>query len=257
VDKPAIFDFGEDWSIVFVPYEVNKLMGEIIQSLYPGIGNKNWVVVGHGDFIDSVREINPYEPGIYMPLTRKDVEALKPNRIFLGHIHQPISGDTVVYAGSPCGLDINETGHRYFIIFDSDRNEIIKQKVENDILYFQASLIVFPTENSFELLGRQIQDCIKGWDIQSADEKKARIRVKVSGYSSDRKALEKFIRKEFKNFEFEKEPDISEAKFSDDSDLDFIFEKCLDELLNLGDELETKSMEHEIYNSILNLIYGG
>ncbi len=49
IDKPKIIGIDEDWNIVFVPYEVNKLMGEIIQSLFPGIGNKNWIVVWHGD----------------------------------------------------------------------------------------------------------------------------------------------------------------------------------------------------------------
>ncbi|MHA1280112.1 MAG: metallophosphoesterase family protein [Candidatus Helarchaeota archaeon] len=257
IDKPKIIGIDENWKIMFVPYEANKLMGEIIQSLFLEIGDKKWVIVGHGDYIESVREINPYEPGIYMPLTRKDVDAFKPDRIFLGHIHQPILGDKVIYTGSPCGLNIDETGYRSFIVFDTDSNEIVKQKVENDILYFQTSLVVFPTADSLELLGIQIKDYIKGWDIKLDDEKKVRIRVKVSGYSSDRKALDKFIRKEFKNFEFEQEPDLSNVKFADDSDRDFIFEKCIEEVQNLKDDLKTEGLQPEIYKSILNLIYGG
>lgn len=165
IEEPQIIPLTEDWNIVLIPYAANKLMGEVIQTLAPEIGDKKWFLVGHGDYIEGVRDVNPYEPGIYMPLMRKDVEAFKPDRVFLGHIHTAPSSSKAFYTGSPCGLDITETGYRYFIIFDTDSNEIIRQQVDNEVLFFQTSLIVFPTEDSLELLGRHIQsDFLVRWD---------------------------------------------------------------------------------------------
>ena len=257
IDIPRVDALAEGWQIMFVPYQADALMGEVIQMLFPEIGSKKWCIVGHGDYIEGVKEINPYEPGIYMPLTRKDVEAFNPDRIFLGHIHQPSPGNRVQYAGSPCALDSSETGHRHFLVFDTQSNQIELPRVDTDRLYFRAALVVFPIANSLELLSDQIQDSIRDWDIRSGDEKKASIKVKVTGYSSDREALERFTRQAFKDFKNEPEIDIADVQFADDSDRDFIFEKCIHALQDNKDGIETQALQPEILSAILDLVYGG
>lgn len=257
IEKPSIISFGKEWNIIFVPYEETKLMGEVIESLFSKIRCQNWAIVGHGDYINTGREINPYEKGIYMPLTYKDLEAFKPNKVFLGHIHQPTPDNKVVYPGSPCGIDINETGYRNFLIFDLEKNQLENRKVDTNILFFKASLVVFPTENSLELLENQINKCINDWNLLPGDNNKTLIRVNVSGYSPDRKLLEKFITKKFKEFNFEQKIDLSNVQIACDPEKDFVLEKSLEEIHYLESDLDLQDIYDETYNSILNLIYGG
>ncbi len=99
----------------------------------------------------------------------------------------------VSYPGSPCGMDINETGKRSFIIFDTNDLSITEKKVETDYLFFIENLLSLPTTNEFEDIENKIKGFVAGWDLSKDELSKARVRLKVKGYTSDRKALESVI----------------------------------------------------------------
>ncbi|MCH7720116.1 MAG: hypothetical protein IH988_03880 [Planctomycetes bacterium] len=50
-----------------------------------------------------------------MPLTRADLETHNPSLTLLGHIHAPYDGPPIYYPGSPCPIDMSETGLRRFL----------------------------------------------------------------------------------------------------------------------------------------------
>ena len=56
------------------------------------------------------------------------------------------------YVGSPCGLDINETGKRSFLILDTNNLNIIPKTVDTDYIFFNETLIALPTENEFDFI---------------------------------------------------------------------------------------------------------
>src|SRR5690606_34423523 len=108
--------------------------------------SKSWILVSHGTWTENLKlEIS--EPGVYMPLTRRDLERHNPTWVFLGHIHKASSdksGRRVFYPGSPCSVDISETGLRYFLIFDSETHSIAKQSVETERIYFSETILILP-----------------------------------------------------------------------------------------------------------------
>lgn len=63
--------------------------------------DKRWILVEHGDWSEGVRAPNPSEPGVYMPLTKKDLPAYKPGKVLLGNVHLSLDLELVHYPGSP------------------------------------------------------------------------------------------------------------------------------------------------------------
>jgi len=124
---PTIKEAGST-RFLFIPYEAKSNMGEKIAEWKKEIQEKQWVLFAHGDYYGGVRQLNPLEPGIYMPLSRKDLEMFKPQVVFLGHIHKRLTLQNVHYAGSPCAMDISETGKRKF--FHSPAAKGARRKVE-------------------------------------------------------------------------------------------------------------------------------
>jgi DNA repair protein SbcD/Mre11 len=256
IEIAKLVSVDDEWDFMFIPYQNNKKMGEVIQSITSHNIKRKLVIVGHGDFIDSIRDVSPDEPGNYMPTTRKDLEIFQPTRMFLGHIHKANIGKTVSNPGSPIGLDITETGYRSFIIFDTNSNTISQERIDCDRLYFQTSLVVFPVKNGEELLRDSIKTNIKNWGISKKDEKKAIIRVNIAGFSPDRKSLQKLLSKEFTDYELNEEISLDEVQSGGDEERNYILEKSLEELNILNEELKIDGLEHNIYLSLLDQVYG-
>ena len=101
-------------TVLFLPYRHGRSMGEEIEPFANQLVDEDWLLLSHGDWSGGLRKPNPHEPGIYMPLTRKDIELYKPSCIVLGHIHIPMDLPPIHYPGSPCGLDITESGKRRY-----------------------------------------------------------------------------------------------------------------------------------------------
>jgi exonuclease SbcD len=209
-------------------------MGEVIASQVDSLTPKNWVLCGHGDWLDGVRTPNPLETGTYMPLTRTDLDHYQPARVFLGHIHARSDGP-IHYPGSPCGIDITETGERRFLVFDTSTGEVEGKVVHNDVIYQIANLLILPVDDEATYLRRIISAEKAKWKVSQEDAAKTKIRVKVQGYSKDKSALNNLLLDEFKEFLFymDEAPDISEVAVTVDSNRISIAEKVKEKIDSL------------------------
>jgi hypothetical protein len=232
-------------------------MGEVIQdsiSLKPSI---KWCLVGHGDWSAGLTSPNPYEPGVYMPITSKDISIYKPNHVFLGHIHLSFESGNLHYPGSPCGLDITETGYRRFLAFDLEINYLENLRIQTDVIYFIEELIIIPSEDETLFIRDAINNSIQSWGLDEHDEEKVCLRVKCSGYSSNKAQLLETILDAYKSFQFESKPDLSEVSIANDPIRDNLIERVRDNIKDIdwnGDS--NQPSKNEILLDALHLIYG-
>jgi len=258
--EPSILELDDSGlKFLFIPYNAHTSMGEQIAPFVDDLIPNQWILVGHGDWAEGLHIPNPYEPGVYMPLTRKDIEAYQPAKVFLGHVHAPSNHDRIHYPGSPHPIDITETGYRRFLLFDTESFDVESRKVETDVIYFDAHLVVLPVEDEKAFLQDQVSGLIKRWAIDEVDRDKVQVRVTVSGYSSDRKALSKILKNAFSALRFYRDspPDISGVHVANDVDRNYIAEntRARIEAMNWPDESDEPARD-EILLAALHLIYG-
>ena len=258
--EPEIVRFaGDAIPILFVPYIRNMNMGEVISTFADQLVPDSWILVGHGDWSSGLRMGNPYEPGVFMPLTRQDIETFRPASVFLGHIHSPIDRPPVYYVGSPCGLDITETGYRRILLSDLSNGMVEEMAVDTPHIYFNETFIIVPVGDEEAFLQQQIEDRIQSWELKPGDEQKVRLRIKVNGYSVDRRNLLPTIMKSIGSFKFynDEEADLSEVLISTDSERNYIADSVKSKIENLqltvGPEDPSKE---EIILDALHFIYG-
>ena len=257
--EPTVREF-DSITILFVPYEAGARMGEKIARVEDDITGKQWVLVGHGDFYGGVKEPNPLEPGTYMPLSRSDLRRFNPRTVFLGHIHKPHDpASGVTYVGSPCGLDISETGRRRFVVYDTADGSVEDRPVETDVLYFKETFLVLPRDNEVPLLEQEIADRIEAWGIDPADHAKVQLRVEASGYAKDRTAVLHALDSGFERFNYFKDegPSIENLSVSSDDQLEARSDRAMELIEELdwsfaGDEPTREQVEL----AALTVIYG-
>jgi len=235
INKSRIIKLGEHLvDFLFVPYMPDKTMGEEI-AIHKDQLHDRWVLIGHGDYMGGMRDLNPYEPGIYMPLTRNEIGYYKPVKVILGHVHKSIELGKVYYTGSPCGMDINETGEKRFLIIDTKNLDIISKTIDTDYIFFNETLIMLPTEDEISYIEDKINVLIKNWGLKENEIPKARIRLKVKGYTSDRNQLQTVIKEALAKFTFynEEEPDLTEVSLFNDPERIQIVEEVKKEIEEL------------------------
>lgn len=257
--QPAWLNLSDDLSCLLIPYQSHLSMGEVIQSQINENDLKNswWFLVGHGDWYQGVRDTNPYEPGIYMPLTQKDLQIVNPNLVFLGHIHKYQNYDKVYYPGSPCGIDISETGKRYFLVFDSETRQVEPVQVEANVMYFDMDLMVLPLENEEKFIKEQFLNQIEAWMLKESDYKKCHLRVTVQGYSTDREKVQKLIRDNLSEFSFSDEPNFECLYVANDHDRNYIAKRARDMLMDFNWAKGPEEPDQEMVTlDALKLIYG-
>jgi DNA repair exonuclease SbcCD nuclease subunit len=256
---PTVVEF-DSVPFLFIPYEEGAKMGEKIAEMEHDIDEKQWVLVGLGDFYGGVKEPNPLEPGTYMPLSRSDIGRFKPASVFLGHIHKPHDpSDRVTYVGSPCGLDISEDGRRTFVVYDTAEGTFERHVIETDVLYFSESFLVLPRDSEVTLLKQEIEIRIEEWDIAPSDHQKIQVRVRASGYAKDRSAIHRALESGFDGFRYFKDegPNIEDLSVSTDDQLEAISERTMKLIEQLdwsfgGDEPTPEQVEL----AALSVIYG-
>lgn len=169
-----------------------------------------WYMVGHGDYLTSHKPQNPYEPGIYMPLTSHDLGQHQPSRALLGHIHVRQTYQQVHYPGSPCGLDITETGRRYFTLLYPESNTLTAQPVNTAVIYLNETLITLPLPHEEAYVRQQIATLKEKWDLSPDEWSRAILRLQVRGYTRDLHQLESVIREELTGIQWEAgSPDLT------------------------------------------------
>lgn len=220
--QPELFSLGEkDFPFLCLPYIEEKTMGEEMIRFRDQLTPSKWILLSHGDWVEGLREPHPMEPGVYMPLTRTDVEALKPACVILGHIHKPTDRDIVHYPGSPCALDMTETGHRRFLFLDPATGQVESRIVKTDVLFFSECLVMVPLEDEEKYIQTVFESMKKSWGIGEEDLARVRLRLEVTGYTRDKKVLAKTIRSVFQSVQFfpNGEPDLSEVSVTDERGL--------------------------------------
>ncbi len=255
-DSPALEDF-DGLDFVFIPYSATSGMGDYLEEIRP---EGRWVLVGHGDYFGGMKQRNPYEKGTYMPLYRKDIERFAPWKVFLGHIHKPMNIDNLYYPGSPCGIDINETGKRRYLVFNTATGHTSMEIVRTDVVYLQEKFLIIPDENEVERLRNDAEERIAAWELDEDDRGKVRIRIKATGYTSDREAVMECLKDVFADYKFVKdeEPDISSLHIAKDNRRNTIARRVLELIEKMdwkfgGNEPE----KEEVIEIALSVIYGG
>jgi exonuclease SbcD len=254
---PTVREF-DSVTFLFVPYEEKTRMGEQIARIEHDLAGRQWVLVGHGDFYGGVKEAR--HDRTYMPLSRKDLVRFKPRTVFLGHIHKPHSpADEVYYVGSPCGLDISETGQRRFLVYDTADGSIEERVIETDVLYFRESFLILPRDNEVSLLATEIKKRVDAWKLHASDHPKVRLRVETRGYAKDRSAVLQALQLGFEDFAFFKGegPVIDDLSVSSDQQLEAISERTMMLIEELdwpfGGDQPTKE---QVELAALSVIYG-
>jgi len=247
--------------ILFVPCEPGLTMGQRIAEIAPELDSDRWILVGHGDYTSGSRMTNPYEPGLYMPLTRSDIQQFKPSITLLGHIHKPVDTKGLHYPGSPCGIDINETGRRRFLVLDTDTLTVESQPVNTDLLFFRESFLVIPSEEEeIPRLKTAISSRIESWNLLPGENSKVQLRVQARGYTTDRSAIKKTLKEGFRGFSLhsELEPDVSGLSQNPGGLLTIIAEKVIRRIEDLelpaGPGMPDREM---IIEEALGIVFGG
>lgn len=258
IDVPTLHDL-EDRQFLFLPYEQGKTMGEALAQMAPDLRADHWVLIAHGDWAQGLWQPNPTEPGVYMPLTRRDIELYRPARVFLGHIHKPMDAPPVHYVGSPCGLDITEQGRRRCLLYDTDSNDLQPLAHETPVLYFDETFVILPVADEAAYLREQIASRIRMWALTPEEKARAQVRVKIVGYSADRAALRPTLREAFDGFRFyeDSQPNIDDVLYSDDLERHYIAEQVRAEVeqVALPDGVDAPGSD-EVLLEALRIIYG-
>lgn len=261
ISEPKFLDFVLDEVLILaIPYHADKTMGECIESFHDQLQARQWILIGHGDYTSGLQIKNPYEQGVYMPLTSQDIARYQPLRCFLGHIHIPTDLDRIQYPGSACGMNINETGLRNFLIYDSANDEIVSILVDTQVVYFIEQILMLPVDDEKAYIEQTIKSRIDAWGLPPGWDDKVQLRVRVNGYCQDIRALEENIRQGFSGYTFYNDeiPDVSEVHISDDLERQHIVQQVGDRI----SKLEWPSGEYEPYRdqimlAALHIIYGG
>lgn len=209
----------ERYPFVFLPYRYDKGASQQLFDLR-AILPVRWTLISHGDWLDGRQLPNVYESGYYMPLTRADLIEFKPEKVFLGHIHAPMDREPVYYTGSPCGLDISETGRRRFLLFDPKTGQVQSQILPAPVLYFNFRLLAIPLENEEEYARGEIEKAIRSWDLSEEERRRAVVRVRAYGYSANKRELKAVLEDAFAGFSRYKNEGVDVDDVSEDTDYD-------------------------------------
>lgn len=258
-NTPTAVTFDET-TFLFVPYKLDTTMGESIAPEEDRLEKGKWILVGHGDYAGGIRRTNADEPGTYMPLFRSEIERYQPRAVLLGHIHICFNKGNVYYPGSPCGLDISETGRRYYLTYDTETGSIARQKIETDILYLQESFLVLPGDDEIPRLENEIKQRINSWNLRDSEHERVCLRIEARGFCSDRQAIFDLLDLHFSRFNYHKEtpPNVDNLAISDNEKLVHIAQQVEQQInaLQWPQNREGDPEIDEIILAALQVIYG-
>jgi len=258
-NEPQLLPLNKTWKILFVPYQKGQTMGSSIAPFAAELNGQRWILVSHGDWSQGVRTPDTYEPGVYMPLTRSDLVLYKPELVFLGHIHLPFDGEKVRYPGSPCPLNITETGLRRFLILDTDQGGVTSHLVNTPLLYFEEIFVMLPRDEELTYLKDEMENRIISWRLPTGWESRVQVRVEVAGFSSNREGVLKTVQEVFASYEFYQsaEPILDRLFHKPDPDREQIALDFQSWLENLEwDVCPSTPKKIEILEEALKVIYG-
>lgn len=245
--------------LLLVPYISKSSMDEEITTFFMDKEvPKNWILIGHGDYLTSKRAENKYEIGFYMRLTSNIIDRFSPKIVLLGHIHKPEKYGKVIYTGSPVGIDFTETGKRRFLILNTEKMEVEYEYVKTDIIYFSEDILVTPI-NEIENVKNKLDTMIKKWDLEENEMNKVRLKLKVYGYSYERNILKDEILKHLllRNIIFKEEDLEFNVKVVKEDVRFYLLEK----FLNVVEEVQINKIcsfaeKNDIIEAAMETIFG-
>ena len=259
---PIIKPLNNSRKVLFLPYMANRTMGQAIAPFSEELSGQRWILIGHGDWTAGRNTPDPYEHGVYMPLTRADLQIYQPELVFLGHIHLAQDGKEVFYPGSPCPLNISETGLRRFLTFDTEKGEIESHLIDSPLIYFSERFVVLPVENDLDCLKQEIKERIQNWNLPTGWKNRVQVRVEIAGTAfSDRKKILSLTKKAFSEYSFYKkeDPNLDGLIHNPDPDRTEISIQAQDWLsqLDWNEEGPSTPSETQILEAALKIIYRG
>ena len=244
---------------LFLPYTSGS-MDELLTSFFvdKDLPDK-WILVGHGDYLEINKSVDEYENEYYMPLSNKLVREVKPLRAFLGHIHKPSDTGIVSYPGSPYPLNINETGKRRFLIYDTETDSIENRYPDADVVYMIEKLLIIPTENEIDDTLKKIDTTITKWGFTDEELSKVKLRLILRGFTSDKGSLMDTVTRQIlkKGISFY-DPDGPQSEALNvviDKEREAIMNRVLENISSLPDF--DYADKDDIVEQALHLIYKG
>jgi len=258
VTEPQLITIDRDAPpLMMLPY-AEQNMGEALEAHASAFPEGPWILIAHGDYIPVMRDPHPLEPGVYMPLTAKDLQEYHPRRTFLGHIHKPFDGSDLHYMGSPCSLDPTETGRRRFLIYDLDDDKVEPRWLHSGPLRFLVEILCVPGEQELEWLEEEMDRIIEGWALEPGDEGRVQVRATVRGVASDRQAVIRTVEDRFRAYVLDGDVDVSDLSSTNDPDRSRIVERVKARLEELEWDVqnENEPTRNDILVAALKTIYG-
>ncbi len=200
VSKPELITLSDQSRFLFIPFQRGVSISDILSGFDEQLRQAPWHLVCHGDWLTGSPVKNDYEEGLYMPLSGRDLQLYQPRQAFLGHIHLPIDTALVHYPGSPCGLDPTETGPRSFLVYDTESGRCSRQNIETDVLYLTIQLTIIPIDDEEAYLRGMLEQKITGFGLSPQEKSRSRLRINLSGYSTDRERLVRVTRESLREF---------------------------------------------------------
>lgn len=249
----------DNLDFLFLPYQANDTMDKILINYNKNnnLSNK-WLLISHGDYLDLSKPADEYEKGYYMPLSRNIIYELKPHRVFLGHIHKAYTKDKITYPGSPYPLDINETGKRKFLIYNTENDNVEDIYLDIDKIYMVEELLIVPTNNEIDDAKNKIDKLIDKWKYNDVEPNKVILRLILKGFTNDKNALINNITQYIlsKNIKFYDNnlPKDENLNIVKDPDREFIMKNILEKIDNIDYDF-VFSEKQDVIEQALNLIY--
>jgi len=187
--------------LLFVPYREGSTLGEVLtETKIDAKKSGPWVLVSHGDYGTSARDINGNESG-YFPLTRRDLAVHTPLRVILGHIHKPSALDqTVLTPGSPWPIDPSETGARRFLVLDTRDGSVTAATIGFVPCWLDWTVFVLPDGNEPERIKQGLAKHYLDWEQKLASGEQTgpiNVRVSLRGCTARRSEADGIVKKWF------------------------------------------------------------
>jgi exonuclease SbcD len=184
----------------------------------------------------------------------------RPVLTLLGHIHKQMDDldYSVYYVGSPCGLDITETGKRRYLILDTETLRVESVNVDSEVIYFDETIVVYPRQDEEQYLRDEIKRMKEKWGLTPEEKSKTQLRINVTGYSSNKRRLKEIFDEELEDYSFWKNEGVNVSKVSDSDNQDLeriskkVFERIHEQNLK---EREGEPTEQEILSKAIQKIY--
>jgi DNA repair exonuclease SbcCD nuclease subunit len=135
-----------------------------------------------------------------MPLSRRDIDHSEPALVLLGHIHVPTTQPPVHYPGSPCGLNISETGPRRFLVLETDDASVVPQPIDTEVVFLLERFVVLPAEGESERLRAEIARRIDSWPVDARFRDRVQVRIDAAGYCQSRETIRDLLQEGFAEF---------------------------------------------------------